>query len=175
MSNFGRQAIALISDHGDPAAPIGREEAGLLHAVLILVPSAITLAFWQSLSGISNPGFHGLSQVVYEYASAAAGNGSGFEGLADSQPAPAALWWNLTTMLTLWLGRFIPIILLLLLADSMSHKLSMRATALTLQTDTSLFGWVIAVTILVLGVLTFLPVLVLGPVAEAIQIIAAGG
>lgn len=67
----------------------------LIHPLLILIPSAITFAFPDTLSGITNPGFHGISQVVYEYASAAANNGSGFEGLLDSQPAPTALWWSI--------------------------------------------------------------------------------
>ena len=142
----------------------------LIHPLLILIPSAITLAFPDTLSGITNPGFHGISQVVYEYASAAANNGSGFEGLLDSQPAPTALWWNLSTTVTLFLGRFIPIFALLLLADSMSQKQYIPVTTATLRTDTLLFTGVTAGTILILGVLTFLPVLVLGPVAEAFQL-----
>lgn len=143
----------------------------LIHPILILLPSAITLGFPNSLSGISNPGFHGLSQVVYEYASAAAGNGSGFEGLADTQPAPTALWWNLTTTITLWAGRFIPIATLLLLAESLSLKpLTFTSTKTSLKTDTFLFAGVTASTILILGVLTFLPVLALGPIAEAFQL-----
>ncbi len=142
----------------------------LVHPILILIPAAITLAFPDTLAGISNPGFHGLTQVVYEYASAAAGNGSGFEGLADSQPAPTALWWNLTTSFTLWAGRFIPITAMLLLADSMSGKQTAPETPATLRTDTLLFTGVTAATILILGVLTFLPVLALGPLAEAFQL-----
>ncbi len=142
----------------------------LIHPLLILIPSAITLAFPDTLSGITNPGFHGISQVVYEYASAAANNGSGFEGLLDSQPAPTALWWNLSTTVTLFLGRFIPIFALLLLADSMSQKQYIPVTTATLRTDTLLFTGVTTGTILILGVLTFLPVLVLGPVAEAFQL-----
>lgn len=142
----------------------------LVHPLLILIPSAITLAFPDTLSGISNTGFHGISQVVYEYASAAANNGSGFEGLIDSQPAPTALWWNLSTTVTLFLGRYIPIIALLLLADSMSHKQSTPVTSATLPIDTILFTGITAGTILILGVLTFLPVLALGPIAEAFQL-----
>ncbi len=68
----------------------------LVHPIFVLIPSAIALAFPDTLAGITNPGFHGISQVVYEYASAAANNGSGFEGLADSQPAQTGLWWNLS-------------------------------------------------------------------------------
>jgi potassium-transporting ATPase potassium-binding subunit len=146
----------------------------LIHPIFILIPSGITLAFADQLSGISNPGFHGLSQVVYEYASAAANNGSGFEGLADSQPAPTGLWWNLSTSLSLLGGRYIPAIALLLLADSMSRKQPVPQTVGTLRTDTLLFAGVTAGVILILGALTFFPVLALGPIAEAFQI-ARGG
>lgn len=142
----------------------------LIHPLLILLPSAITLAFPNQLAGMSNPGFHGFTQVIYEYASAAAGNGSGFEGLADTQPAPTALWWNLTTASTLWMGRFIPIIALLLLADSLSCKQPIPNSNATLNTDTQLFTNITAAIILILGALTFFPVLVLGPIAEAFQI-----
>ena len=144
----------------------------LIHPILILIPAAIALTFPNQLTGISNPGFHGLTQVVYEYASAAAGNGSGFEGLADTQPAPTALWWNLTTAFTLWAGRFIPMIALLLLSDSLLRKLPTPTSSATLKTDTQLFTGVTAATILILGALTFFPVLVLGPVAEAFQLAA---
>jgi len=145
----------------------------LIHPIAILIPSAIALAFPEQLAGISNPGFHGISQVVYEYASAGANNGSGFEGLADSQPAPTALWWNLSTCFSLLLGRFVPIIALLLLADNMLRKQPVPMTSGTLRTDTGLFTGVTAGVILILGALTFFPVLALGPIAEAFKL--AGG
>ena len=144
----------------------------LIHPLLILIPTGVTLAFHDTLAGISNPGFHGLTQVVYEYASSAANNGSGFAGLGNSQPAPTALWWNLSTGVTLFLGRYITIIALLLLADSMSHKQTVPVTTATLPTDTVLFTGITAGVILILGVLTFLPVLALGPIAEAFQLTA---
>lgn len=142
----------------------------LIHPIAVLIPSAITLAFPNTLAGISNPGFHGISQVVYEYTSAAANNGSGLEGLADSQPAPTALWWNLTTCFSLLAGRYLPIIALLLLADGMAHKQPVPETVGTLRTDTLLFTGITAGVILILGVLTFFPVLALGPIAEAFQL-----
>ncbi|MBD2465354.1 potassium-transporting ATPase subunit A [Oscillatoria sp. FACHB-1407] len=142
----------------------------LVHPIAILIPAAITLAFPEQLAGISNPGFHGLSQVIYEYASAAANNGSGFEGLGDG-----TLWWNLSTSFSLLAGRYIPIVALLLLADSMSRKQPVPATAGTLRTDTGLFTGVTAGVILILGALTFFPALALGPVAEAFQIVKGIG
>ncbi|MEP0753898.1 potassium-transporting ATPase subunit KdpA [Trichocoleus sp. Lan] len=141
----------------------------LIHPIAVLIPSAIALAFPNTLAGISNPGFHGISQVVYEYTSAAANNGSGFEGLGDT-----TLWWNLSTCFSLLLGRYIPIIAMLLLADSMAHKQPVPETTGTLRTDTLLFTAVTAGIILILGALTFFPVLALGPIAEAFQI-AKGG
>lgn len=146
----------------------------LVHPIVVLIPAAITLAFPDTLAGISNPTFHGISQVVYEYASAAANNGSGFEGLADSQPAPTALWWNLSACISLLAGRYLPIIALLLLADSMYRKQPVPETTGTLRTDTGLFTGVTAGVIIILGALTFFPVLALGPIAEAFQI-AKGG
>lgn len=137
----------------------------LVHPIAILIPSAITLAFPDTLAGISNPGFHGISQVVYEYTSASANNGSGFEGLGD-----ATLWWNLSACFSLLAGRYLPITALLLLADSMTRKQPVPETAGTLRTDTLLFTGVTAGVILILGVLTFFPVLALGPIAEGFQI-----
>ena len=153
----------------------------LVHPISIMIPAGIALAFPDQLAGISNPGFHGFAQVIYEYASAAANNGSGFEGLGDSQPSPlaiatgtqptiTALWWNLSTCFSLLAGRYIPIIGLLLLADSMSRKQHIPYTVGTLRTDTGLFTGVTAGVILILGALTFFPVLALGPIGEAFLI-----
>jgi K+-transporting ATPase ATPase A chain len=157
----------------------------LVHPIAILIPAAIAMAF-PDFQGISNPGFHGLSQVIYEYASAAANNGSGFEGLGDSQPSPfaiaagakpsvTALWWNLSASFSLLAGRYVPIVALLLLADSMSRKQPVPMTTGTLRTDTPLFTGVTAGVILIMGALTFFPILALGPVAEAFQIASGMG
>jgi K+-transporting ATPase ATPase A chain len=137
----------------------------LIHPVFVLVPAAISIAF-PALQGISNPGFHGVSQVVYEYASAAANNGSGFEGLGDG-----TLWWNLSTIVSLLGGRYLPIIALLLLAAGFARKQTVSPSHGTLATDTGLFTVVTAVVILILGALTFLPMLALGPIAEAFSIL----
>ncbi|AKG20454.1 potassium-transporting ATPase subunit KdpA [Calothrix sp. 336/3] len=137
----------------------------LIHPIAVLIPSAIALAFPTQLAGISNPGFHGISQVVYEYTSAAANNGSGLEGLGDG-----TLWWNLSTSLSILLGRYVPIIAILLLADSMAQKQPVPETPGTLRTDSLLFTVVTAGVILILNVLTFFPVLALGPIAEGFKL-----
>ncbi|MGL5806754.1 MAG: potassium-transporting ATPase subunit KdpA [Xenococcaceae cyanobacterium] len=137
----------------------------LVHPFAVLIPSAIALAFPDTLAGISNPGFHGISQVVYEYTSAAANNGSGLEGLGDATP-----WWNLSASVSLLAGRYIPIVALILLADGMYRKQAVPMSDGTLRTDTGLFTGVTAGVILILGALTFFPVLVLGPIAEGFEI-----
>ena len=137
----------------------------LIHPIAILIPASITLAFPEALAGISNPGFHGLSQVIYEYASASANNGSGFAGLGTG-----TVWWNLSASVSMIVGRYIPIVALLLLAEGMARKQPVPMTDGTLRTDTGLFTSITGVVILILGVLTFLPVLALGPIAEAFQI-----
>jgi K+-transporting ATPase ATPase A chain len=151
----------------------------LVHPLAILPPGALAISFPSAAAnvtaagfynGISNPGFHGLSQVIYEYTSAAANNGSGLAGLGNVQPAPSALWWNLSCCFSLLLGRYVPIVALLLLADSLSRKQPVPMTTGTLRTDTLLFTGVTAGVILIMGALTFFPVLALGPVAEAFQI-----
>ena len=137
----------------------------LIHPIIVLIPSAIALAYPISLSGISNTGYHGISQVVYEYASAAANNGSGLEGLRDN-----TLWWNLSTLVSLIGGRYIPMIAILLLADGMSRKQQVQETPATLRTDSLVFTGITAGVTLVLGVLTFFPVLALGPIAEGLKL-----
>ena len=138
----------------------------LIHPLFVLIPAALTLAGGASLAGISNPGSHGISQVVYEYASAAANNGSGLAGLANSSP-----WWNLTTSISLLGGRFLPIAALLALADGIRRKPALEPSPGTLRTDTGLFTGVTAVVLVVLGALTFFPVLALGPIAEALSLL----
>jgi K+-transporting ATPase ATPase A chain len=137
----------------------------LIHPLFVLIPAALTLAGGASLAGISNPGSHGISQVVYEYASAAANNGSGLEGLSDATP-----WWNLTTSLSLLGGRYLPIAALLALADGFRRKPALEPSPGTLRTDTALFTGVTAVVLVILGALTFFPVLALGPIAEALTL-----
>ncbi|MTJ52254.1 potassium-transporting ATPase subunit A [Anabaena sp. UHCC 0253] len=139
----------------------------LIHPMMILIPSAVALAYPISLSGISNPGFHGISQVVYEYASATANNGSGLEGLNND-----TLWWNLSTSVSILAGRYIPMIALILLAASMSEKQASAESRGTLKTDSLLFTGITAGVTLILGVLTFFPVLALGPIAEGFKLAA---
>ncbi len=150
----------------------------LVHPIAILIPGAIALSFPSAaanitaqgfFNGISNPGFHGLSQVLYEYTSAAANNGSGLAGLGNSQPSPSALWFNLSCSFSLLVGRYVPIVSLIFLADGISRKQPVPMNTGTLRSDTWLFTAITAGVILVMGALTFFPILALGPIAEAFQ------
>ena len=137
----------------------------LIHPILVLIPSAITLAYPFSLSGITNPGFHGISQVVYEYAAASANNASSLQGLDNS-----TLWWNLSTCFTMFAGRYIPMIGILLLADSMSRKPTIPPTPIILKTDSLIFTSTTAALVLILGMLAFFPLLALGPIGEGFKL-----
>lgn len=132
----------------------------LLQPLLILVPSAIALSVGD-LAQNSNPSFHGISQALYEYTSAFANNGSGFEGLGDD-----TVWWNISCAVNLILGRFIPIIAPLAIAGSLASKRRAPKTSGTLQIGTPTFAGMILSIILILQLLSFLPILVLGPIAE---------
>lgn len=133
----------------------------IVHPLLILSASALAVMLPAGRSGISQPGFHGLTQIVYEFASSAANNGSGFEGLADN-----TLFWNISTGLVMLLGRYLPIMLQLAIAYSFLKKRSVTESVGTLQTDTPTFTVALLVIILVISALTFFPVLILGPIAE---------
>jgi len=133
----------------------------LIHPILILLPTAIAAAAGQG----SLDGYHGLSQVLYQFCTSAANNGSGFEGLKDT-----TVFWNIATGIVMFIGRYIPIILLLALAGSMKEKTPVPEGTVSFSTDTPLFVGVLIAVILIIGALTFLPALVLGPVAEFLTI-----
>ena len=131
----------------------------ILHPLLILGFSA--LVNQAGLAGITNPGFHGLSQVLYEFASSAANNGSGFEGLADNTG-----FWNMTTGIVMFLGRYIPIIAQIAIAGSLLAKRRMNESVGTLRTDNVLFMLILVFIVYIFAALTFFPALALGPIAE---------
>lgn len=133
----------------------------IVHPLLILGFSALAVATQAGMEGISNPGFHGLSQVLYEYASSAANNGSGFEGLGDN-----TYFWNITTGLAMFFGRYLAIMAQLAIAGSLLAKRSVNETAGTLRTDNTIFVIILVVVVYIFAALTFLPALALGPIAE---------
>lgn len=137
----------------------------LAHPFIILAPSAIAFLTELGKGAITNSGFHGISQVLYEYTSSAANNGSGFEGLADN-----TAFWNITTGLVMFFGRYISMIALLAVAGSLTRKQWVPETIGTFRTDNALFTVLLIGTVILIGALTFLPVIVLGPVAEFLTI-----
>lgn len=134
----------------------------LLHPFLILVGTALATAFpAQGAATLNNPGFHGFSEILYEYTSSAANNGSGFEGLGDNN-----LWWNITTGFVLIFGRFLPIIGPVAIAGLLAEKQYIPEGNGTLKTDTATFGLMVFAVIVIIAALAFFPALTLGPIAE---------
>lgn len=133
----------------------------IIHPLLILAFSALAVATAAGRAGMTNPGFHGLSQVLYEYASAAANNGSGFEGLADN-----TYFWNITTGIVMFLGRYLPIVIQLAIAGSLMKKNYVNESAGTLRTSNVSFAVILVFVVYIFAALTFFPALALGPIAE---------
>lgn len=133
----------------------------IIHPLLILGFSALALAVPAGLEGITNPGFHGLSQVLYEYSSSAANNGSGFEGLSDN-----TYFWNITAGLVMFFGRYIAIVAQLAIAGSLFAKKRTKASIGTMRTDNVVFTILLVFIVYIFAALTFFPALALGPVAE---------
>jgi potassium-transporting ATPase potassium-binding subunit len=151
----------------------------LIHPLLILAPTGLAAVSDWGTGATNNPGPHGLSEMLYEFSSASANNGSGFEGLADTvgtaedaaNPEKAeangrAIVWDILTGLVMLVCRFVPIIAPIALAASLATKRPTPFTAGTLRTDTPTFGVVLVGTIVLVGALLFLPVAALGPIAE---------
>ncbi len=132
----------------------------------LLIMGGTALAAWTivqdpSLPWLNNPGYHGFSEMLYEYTSANANNGSGFEGLGDNNP-----FWNISTGIVLILGRFIPIIGPVAIAGLLASKKHIPESAGTLKTDSTTFGLMVFSVIVILTALSYFPALALGPLAE---------
>jgi K+-transporting ATPase ATPase A chain len=135
--------------------------AFLVHPILILGFTAAGIVF--ATSSLGNPGFHGFTEMLYAFSSAAANNGSAFAGLSANTP-----FLNYTLGVTMLLGRYIMFPLMLLVSDSFLRKKITPYDAGTFRTDKWIFGLILIGVIVILGALTFFPVLVLGPLGEAL-------
>ena len=136
----------------------------LLHPFLILIFTALSsylIYLNPDLPWLSNPGHHGFSEMLYEYTSSSANNGSGFEGLADNTQ-----WWNISCGVVMLLSRFIPIIGPVAIAGILAKKKYIPESAGTLRTDTGTFGIMVFAVIIILAALSFFIALALGPIAE---------
>ncbi|CBL47187.1 Potassium-transporting ATPase A chain [gamma proteobacterium HdN1] len=136
----------------------------LWQPLVLLFFTAVTLAV-PGITGNSNPSFHGISQVFYEYVSAFANNGSGFEGLGD-----ATLWWNVSCAFVLAAGRFPALVIPLAIAAMLAAKRQAPEGSGTLQIETPTFALVLMGIVLILTLLQFMPVLVLGPIADHLSL-----
>lgn len=132
----------------------------VLQPLMVLGFTAVTLVM-PALTGHSNPGSHGLSQVFYEYTSAFANNGSGFEGLGD-----ATAWWNLSTVVLLLAGRYAGLLIPLAIAGSLASKRVAPGSVASLDVEGPVFAATLLAVIVLLTLLCFLPVFALGPIAE---------
>ncbi|MEO8235735.1 MAG: potassium-transporting ATPase subunit KdpA [Flavobacterium sp.] len=138
----------------------------LLHPFLILVGTALASHLYagnpEALSGwLANPGYQGFSEMLYEFTSASANNGSGFEGLGDNTP-----FWNIATGIVMLFGRYLPIIGPVAIAGILASKSYVPESNGTLKTDTSTFGLMVFAVIVIVAALSFFPALTLGPIAE---------
>jgi K+-transporting ATPase ATPase A chain len=133
----------------------------LIHPLFILGGTAVFTSTLWGAGTVHNPGARGFTEILYEFSSAAANNGSGFAGLNNS-----TIPWNVATGVVMLLSRFIPIILPLAIAGSLAAKKPSPETAGTLRADTLMFGFIIIGTVVLIGALLFMPVAVLGPITE---------
>ena len=136
----------------------------LLHPLMILAGTALSSYVFvgkPDIGWLNNPGFHGFSEMLYEYTSSAANNGSGFEGLGDN-----TVWWNVTCGVVMIISRFLPIIGPVAIAGILANKKYIPESAGTLKTDTATFGLMIFAVIMILAALSFFPALTLGPISE---------
>lgn len=136
----------------------------LAHAFFVLIGTAVFAVLPWGVDALNNTGAHGFTEMLYEFSSASANNGSGFEGLSDNTPA-----WNLATGMVMLFARFIPIILPLAIAGSLSAKKPTAQSAGTLGVEDGTFAIMLAATIVVVGALTFFPAAALGPIAEHLK------
>lgn len=145
----------------------------LIHPIMILMPTGLFAATSWGVKAEANPGPHGFSEIMYQFSSASANNGSAFDGLGvtygfnnNPSPAPTARQWDIASGLVIILSRFIPIIAPIALAAGIGAKRAAPFGPGTLRDDTMTFGWLMLGTIVIIGALLFLPIAALGPLAE---------
>jgi K+-transporting ATPase ATPase A chain len=133
----------------------------LAHGLFILVGTAMFAVTPWGTETLNNAGPHGFSEMLYEFSSASANNGSGFEGLGDN-----TVPWNVATGIVMLLARYIPIILPLAIVGSLMAKRRSAESTGTLGVENGTFAVMLFATIVVIGALTFFPAATLGPIAE---------
>ena len=154
----------------------------LIHPAMILIPTGLFAATNWGLLAVSNPGAHGFSQMLYQFSSASANNGSAFDGLgvtygllSNPSPSPTAIPWDIATGIVIIMSRFLPIIAPMAMAAYLGEKKSSPFGLGTLRDDSLTFGFLLLGTVFIIGALLFLPVAALGPLAEHLGPIPFGG
>jgi K+-transporting ATPase ATPase A chain len=137
----------------------------LVTPLLVLVGAAVAVATEAGRAGIFNPGAHGFSEILYALSSAANNNGSAFAGLAANTP-----FYNVLLAIVMWFGRFAFIVPVLAIAGSLAAKKRIEVTAGTLPTHGPLFVALLVGTVVLVGALTYVPALALGPIIEQLQL-----
>ena len=137
----------------------------LITPFLVLTGTAIAVMVDAGTSGVSNPGAHGFSQILYAFSSAANNNGSAFAGLSVNSP-----FYNVMLGIAMWFGRFGVIVPVLAIAGSLAAKKRIEVTAGTLPTHGPLFVVLVISSVVLIGALTYIPALALGPVVEHLQL-----
>jgi K+-transporting ATPase ATPase A chain len=145
----------------------------LVHPLMILMPTGLFAATSWGLSAVSNPGAHGFSQMLYQFSSASANNGSAFDGLGvtygfynSTTGTTAAIAWDIATGIVMAISRYLPIIAPMAMAAYLGQKKTSPFGLGTLRDDTSTFAVLLLGTILIIGALLFLPAAALGPLAD---------
>jgi potassium-transporting ATPase potassium-binding subunit len=136
----------------------------LVTPFLVLVGTAVAVLSEAGRAGATNPGPHGFSQILYAFSSTANNNGSAFAGLAAN-----TVFYNVSTAVAMWFGRFVPLLAVLAIAGSLAAKKRRAPELGTLPTHNLLFVLLLLGTVLTVGSLTYLPALALGPIAETVQ------
>lgn len=139
----------------------------LLTPLLVLLGASIAVLSTAGTAGISNPGPHGFSEILYAYSSAANNNGSAFAGLTVSTP-----FYNITLAIAMWFGRFGSIVPVLAIAGALAAKKRIATTSGSLPTHGPLFVVLLLGTVVLVGALTYVPALALGPVVEHLMMIS---
>jgi K+-transporting ATPase ATPase A chain len=139
----------------------------LVTPMLVLAGTALAVSLGAGRAGIANPGPHGFSEILYALTSAANNNGSAFAGLSANTP-----FYNTLLAVAMWFGRFAVIVPVLAIAGSLAAKKRLPATGGTLPTHGPLFVVLLSGSVLLVGLLNYVPALALGPIAEQVQMLA---
>jgi potassium-transporting ATPase potassium-binding subunit len=137
----------------------------LVMPFIVLMGTAVAVSLQAGQAGVANPGAHGFSEILYAFSSAGNNNGSAFAGLSANTP-----FYNIALGLTMWFGRFWPIVAVLAVAGSLAAKKRVPVTSGTMPTHGPTFVVLVIGTVLLVGALTFIPALALGPIVEHLVI-----